>query len=48
MGLAVGPERFPSIAEVRGHPRDIGLEAIEIEHEGRGRDVVARAHPPSS
>ena len=46
--LAMGAEGLAAIAQVAGHPCDVGLEPIEIEQEGGGGDVVARAHRSGS
>ena len=44
VGLAVRPEGLAALAEVGGHPGDVGLEAIEIEQQGGGGNLVTRAH----
>jgi hypothetical protein len=42
MRLRVGSEILACGARVRGHAAQVTLEAVEIEKQGRSRDVVAR------
>ena len=44
VATADGKDSAQLIGQQAGHARDVQIEAVQIEQEGRGRDVVADAH----
>ncbi len=44
VSLAVGPEGLVPRLEMRGHLRDVVFEGVEVEQQGRGRDIYAKLH----